>query len=251
MFKGFQKFARKNSEIECDSLEFSAEFKDLGLSEDKKFGYFEGYGAVFGNKDSVGDVIVKGAFVESLKTDGNPAMLLQHNSQDVIGVWEEVYEDERGLYLKGCLNLDVQKSREAYSLLKQGALKGLSIGYITKDYAIDHTNGVRTLKALKLLEVSIVTFPANEKAKITRVKMFPKTIREFEKFLRDSGFGKTQSKAIASDGWKGFERLQRDVEPDETLNVRRDADVEAINTLKNLVNHMKGLKNDPQGNQKL
>ena len=235
--------------METATQEYRAEFKLLDVDSENKIGHFEGYGAVFGNIDDVNDVIVRGAFVESLSKDGLPSMLLQHKSEDVIGVWTEAREDERGLYLKGSLNLDVQKGREAYALLKQGALKGLSIGYLTKDYSMDQTTGIRTLKKLKLLEVSIVTFPANPKAKISGVKLAPATIREYERFLRDAGFGKTQAKALASKGWSGFEALQREAESQANLDmVRRDADkVEAVKTLQQLINHMKGLKND-QGN---
>lgn len=231
---------------EKQTLDFVFDFKDLGQDADKKFGYFEGYGAIFGNKDSVNDIIAPGAFTETLKKDGLPSLLLHHNSTVIPGAWTDAYEDERGLYMKGALNLEVQAGREAHSLMKQKALKGLSIGYLTQDYHYDQTTGVRTLKKVKLLEVSIVTFPANDKAKITGVKFLPKTIREFENWLRDAGgFGKTQSKAIASDGWKGFERLQRDVEPEEVLeNVRRDADVEALTALKTLVSHLKGKPNE-------
>lgn len=223
-------------------IDFHFEFKDLGPDAEKKFGYFEGYGAIFGNKDHVNDIIAQGAFVETLKKDGMPSLLWQHDSECVIGKFTEAYEDERGLYMKGEINLDVQKGLEAYSLLKQGAMKGMSIGYLTQDYHYDQTTGVRTLKKVKLLEVSIVTFPANDKAKVTAVKFIPKTIREFENWLRDSGFGKTQAKAIASDGWKGFEQLQRDVEEQVSLdNVRRDADkVEAIGLMKSLVQSLKG-----------
>ena len=223
-----------------ENIDFLFEFKDLGPDADKKFGYFEGYGAIFGNKDSYNDIIAQGAFVESLKKDGLPAMLLQHDSDDVIGAFTEAYEDEKGLYLKGAINLDVQKGREAYSLLKQKALKGLSIGYMTQDYHMDQTTGVRTLKKVKLLEVSVVTFPANDKAKVTAVKFIPKTIREFENWLHESGFGRGQAKAIASDGWKGFETIQRDVD-DETIDkVRRDADKEVLGLMKSFVQSLKG-----------
>lgn len=226
-----------------EQLEIQAELKDLGNDPANKFGYFEGYGAIFGNRDAVNDIIAPGAFIETLKKDGLPAMLLHHDSDCVIGRFTEAQEDERGLYLKGEINLDVQKGREAHSLLRQGALKGLSIGYLTQDFAYDQTSGVRTLKKVKLLEVSIVTFPANEKAKISRVKALPKTIREYENLLHETlGFGKDQSKALASAGWKGFEKMQRDADlEDSSENVRRDADLEAVTNMKNLVSLLKGI----------
>ncbi len=232
--------------MDNERIDFLFEFKDLGQSdsgEGKKFGYFEGYGAIFGNKDLTNDIIEKGAFIETLKKDGLPALLLQHDSESVIGKFTEAYEDERGLYMKGEINLDVQKAREAHSLLKQGALKGMSIGYQTQDYVYDQTTGIRRLKKVKLLEVSIVTFPANDKAKITGVKFIPKTIREFENWLREAGgFSKKQSKAIASDGWKGVDAHREDAS-EESFDDRRDADVEALSTMKSLVSIMKGIPN--------
>ncbi len=224
-----------------EKRDFLFEFKDLGEDAGKKFGYFEGYGAIFGNKDSVNDIIAQGAFVETLKKDGLPALLLQHDSEAVIGKFTEAYEDERGLYMKGEINLDVQKAREAHSLLKQGALKGMSIGYMTQDYVYDQTSGIRTLKKIKLLEVSIVTFPANDKAKITGVKFIPNSIREFENWLREAGnFSKKQAKILASEGWKGLDAAHREDASEDSFDDRRDADEEAINTMKSLVSIMKG-----------
>ena len=235
-----------------EKIDFGFEFKDLGDSADKKFGYFEGYGAIFGNKDSVNDIIEKGAFVETLKKDGFPALLLQHDSEAVIGKFTEAYEDERGLYMKGEINLDVQRAREAHSLLKQGALKGMSIGYRTQDYVIDQTSGIRRLKKVQLLEVSIVTFPANDKAKITGVKFLPRTIREFENWLREAGnFSKKQAKAIASDGWKGIgESHREDDDIKDPLDDRRDADKEAVTIMQSLVQSLKGNTHAKQGNQR-
>lgn len=233
-----------------EKVDFLFEFKDLGLDNSNKFGYFEGYGAIFGNKDLTNDIIEKGAFIETLKKDGMPALLLQHDSEQVIGKFTEAYEDERGLYMKGEINLDVQKAREAHSLLKQGALKGMSIGYLTQDYVYDQTTGIRRLKKLKLLEVSIVTFPANEKAKITGVKFLPKTIREFENWLREAGnFSKKQAKAIASDGWKGFDDTHREDVIDAPLDDRRDADKEAVSLMQSLVQSLKGNTHVKERNQ--
>ncbi len=168
---------------------------------DEKTGTFEGYGSIFGNVDSYGDIVVKGAFEDSIKAR-KPVMLWQHNSDDPIGVYTEVKEDDKGLYLKGELNQDVQKGKEAYSLLKQGALQGLSIGYRVKLAERDHDNDVVYLKNVDLFEVSLVTFPANTEATIETVKSLPATKREFEKFLRDAGYSKNEAKAIIANGFK-------------------------------------------------
>lgn len=184
-------------------LEFDASFKAVGEADS---GEFEGYGSVFGVVDSYNEVVDKGAFLESLATYGMPKLLLQHSTRNVGGIWLEAKEDERGLWMRGKLNLDVQDSREAYSLLKMGALSGLSIGFRTIEETTNSDTGITHLKKVKLYEVSIVTFPANEAATISAVKSAPDTIRDFENFLREAGkYSQSEAKLIAS---KGFNALQ-------------------------------------------
>jgi HK97 family phage prohead protease len=164
-------------------------------------GTFEGHGSVFGNVDSYGDVVMAGAFADTLKENGLPALLWQHRMDEPIGVYDECREDDRGLYVKGRILLDVQKGKEAHALLKAGALKGLSIGYSTEDYAMDEVQRVRRLKKVRLWEVSLVTFPANTEATVGAVKYRPErpsTIREFEAHLRDAGFSKEDALRLAS-----------------------------------------------------
>lgn len=137
-------------------------------------GTVEGYGSVFGVRDNYDDVIAKGAFIQSLKdhkaAGTMPAMLWQHDADKPIGVWTEMVEDEKGLRIKGQLAMETVKGKEAHALLKMGALNGLSIGFMSKEWAYDRDTEVRTLTAIDLWEVSLVTFPANEKARVTNVK---------------------------------------------------------------------------------
>jgi uncharacterized protein len=146
----------------------------------------EGLGAVFGNVDSGNDIVMPGAFTKTLKTR-NPAMLWQHKSDHVIGVWDDVRETPEGLYVKGRI-LETQLGNDAYTLAKGGAIKGMSIGYGTKEAAIDKKTGIRQLKELDLWEVSLVTFPMNEAAGITNVKNKPADERALEEYLRDAGY---------------------------------------------------------------
>ncbi|MBB4345146.1 HK97 family phage prohead protease [Rhizobium leguminosarum] len=183
-------------------LEFDANFKAVG---DEDSGEFEGYGSVFGVIDSYNEVVDKGAFADSLAKNGLPKLLLQHSTWMVGGIYLEAREDERGLYVKGQLNLKVNAAREAYELLKQGALTGLSIGFRTLEEEINRETGITHLKRVKLYEVSIVTFPANEAATISTVKSAPGTVRDFEYFLREAGnYSQQDAKLIAS---KGFNAL--------------------------------------------
>jgi uncharacterized protein len=139
------------------------------LAED---GTFTGYGSVFGVKDLGGDIVQSGAFTKSLKS--KPAskvkMLRGHDTSEPIGVWTSIVEDAHGLKATGQLILETVKGRETHALLKAGALDGLSIGYRTKKETLDRKNNARLLNELELHEISIVTFPMNPTATISRVK---------------------------------------------------------------------------------
>ncbi len=154
-------------------------------------GVFEGYGSVFGVEDWYRDVVAKGAFSRSLadwKLKGAlPVLCWQHDATNVIGVYEEMFEDDHGLYLRGrLLKDDIPQARNAYALLKNKAISGLSIGYNIKVDEYDRNTEIRTLKEVDLWEVSLVTFPANEMARVESVKNM-KTVTDLERFLRDAG----------------------------------------------------------------
>lgn len=217
-------------------LDIDLEIKDVKKDEFRNVATFEGYGSVFGVKDSYSDIVEKGAFSESLKSNGMPAMLWQHQTDMPIGVWVDAKEDNNGLMLRGELNLDVQSGREAYALIKQQAIKGLSIGFVTE--AEEYVESVRILKKVRLMEVSLVTFPANKEASVVSVKDdLPDNERDFEKMLRDIGYGRTQSKAIVSKGFKAYLEMQRDADNSKDAEtVQRDVDVEKVKqTLKTIL----------------
>lgn len=187
-------------------------------------GEFSGYGAVFGNIDSDRDIIEKGAFTETLekhKSNGTlPAMLWQHDHHEPIGVYKHVEEDSLGLYVEGELLLEADPTaRRAHAHMKAGSVTGMSIGYqIPKGgYEYDANKDVFHLKQLDVHEISIVTFPSNERARVQTVKSFldggdvpPPSI--VERALRDAGFDRQQAKAIMADGYKGI--ATRDAEDD-------------------------------------
>lgn len=137
-------------------------------------GVFEGYASVFEHLDDQGDRVLKGAFIDSLKhwwhSGQLPKMLWQHDPTQPIGVWESLEEDGHGLRVKGRLLLDVQRGREAYALMKAVVLDSLSIGYRVLEARPGFKSGERLLSKLELHEISLVTFPANDRAKITQVK---------------------------------------------------------------------------------
>ncbi|MDR1598120.1 MAG: HK97 family phage prohead protease [Holosporales bacterium] len=135
-------------------------------------GVLEGYASVFSTVDLQNEIVQPGAFQKSLamwqESSNFPKMLWQHDPTSPIGIWEHMAEDQYGLYVRGRLLLDVQKGREAHSLLQSGAIDGLSIGFVSKQA---HMNGkVRVLEEIDLFEVSLVTFMANPLAKVTVCK---------------------------------------------------------------------------------
>ncbi|WP_039019193.1 HK97 family phage prohead protease [Halocynthiibacter namhaensis] len=129
----------------------------------------EGYASYFGIADQGGDVVEAGAYEVSLaalaQKGRNVKMLWQHDPAQPIGIWDEIREDSKGLYVKGRLLLDVEKGREAAALIEAGAIDGLSIGYRTKK-ATKNNRGQRLLNELELWEVSLVTFPMLPEARI-------------------------------------------------------------------------------------
>jgi HK97 family phage prohead protease len=165
-------------------------------------GAFEGYASVFGIVDQGMDVVERGAFSNSLGKR-RVKMLWQHDMAQPIGVWDEIREDQRGLFVRGRLLKDVNKGREAMALMRAGAIDSMSIGYRTLE-ALPSGDGIgRKLKEVDLYEISLVTFPMLPDAKVTAVKSI-RTIREFERTLRDAGFSQNEAKAISADGFKGF-----------------------------------------------
>lgn len=169
-------------------------FKIKAVNED---GLFSGYGSVFGVVDSYQEVVAAGAFKESLDSR-MPSLLWQHRSGEPIGVYTTVKEDNIGLHVEGKLALKTARGAEAYELLKMGAISGLSIGFVTREDNYDRVTGVRTLKKVDLWEVSLVTFPANDSARVANIKSIEsiKSLADAETYLREAG-GLSKREAVA------------------------------------------------------
>ena len=178
--------------MERKTLVFEAEIKADGDE-----GVFTGMASTFGNKDLGNDIIQRGAFKRSLQK--RPAkrvkLLFQHDSKQPLGIPTEIVETDKGLRLKGKINLEKQIGRETLSDIKFGSLDGLSIGFsVPKGGAdFDRDSGVRILKEIDLHEISIVTFPMNELARITSAKFVPRDIP-----YANVGAGLAQLKALIS-----------------------------------------------------
>jgi HK97 family phage prohead protease len=179
-------------------------------------GVFEGYASLFNREDLGHDVIAPGAFRESLRNRGvaRIKMLFQHDPAEPIGVWEDIREDARGLYVRGRLMTAVAKAREVLVLMRAGALDGLSIGFKALKGRRDSLTGVRRLEKVDLWEISVVTFPMLPGARVESVKARPfgwaaPTERDFERWLtRDAGLTRMEARAVMRSGYYGLKALR-------------------------------------------
>ncbi len=239
--------------METRRPEQTMERRDYGLVEvraEDEAGKFSGYGAIFGNTDSYGDVIERGAFSKTLKEWGQrgklPPMLLQHGggffgggADDMlpIGKWLSMEENSRGLKVEGQLfALNTERGQYIHEGLKSGVLDGLSIGFVARevrygDEAKDEP--ARTLTDIELWELSVVTFPANDKARVTAAKSLDLTIdviREYESLLREAEVTRAdRPKSV----WALKQLLLRR-DAGAPANAPRDADVSDAAVLKAL-----------------
>ena len=197
--------------------------------EDDEYLTIAGYGSVFGNRDNAGDIVMPGAFKECIASGKRPKMLWQHDPSQPIGAWDEMREDENGLYMKGRISKKAGKGAEVAALVKMGAIDGLSIGYRTLDYEMDMDSDARKLTKLDLWETSVVTFPANGLAAIYAMKADSVTERDLERAFKNMGHSNRMAKAMAGGAWKARAEVLRDA--DATVPEHDQRDVDALKAL--------------------
>ena len=227
--------AEPEAEAISEYLEVKSEIKiaeDMPDAEEE--GTFEGYASVFENTDLGNDVIKTGAFKKSLRKRGYKGvkLLYQHKSDMPIGVFDSIKEDDNGLYVKGRLALKTTAGRDAYELLKMGALDAMSIGFRAnpQEISYDKRTQKRNIGEVDLLEISLVTFPMNPQALIRSVKANEISIREWEKGMRDAFvISRSEAKVAAKAVYQMFEAKANS----ETLE-ELDKNVEMVNAIKNL-----------------
>jgi HK97 family phage prohead protease len=147
-------------------------FIRLDLKQVEPDGTFSGYASLFNTEDMGRDIVLPGAFRDSLRERSSAGikLLFQHKPDEPIGIWESLKEDARGLYARGRLMLDVARAREVLALMRAGALDGLSIGFRAVVGQRDAKTGIRRLARVDLWEISIVTFPLLPDARVAHVK---------------------------------------------------------------------------------
>lgn len=191
----------ENLNIERKTL--NVKFTKSSFSEDEQYYYLSGYGSTFDNVDRGNDVIKSGAFTKSLK-EMFPKFCYQHDMQDPLGVFTDVKEDARGLFIQAKMRKGFEKTRWIAGLIEDGAIDSMSIGFgINKGgWSYDAKTGITTLTDLKLYEVSLVTIPMNEEARLTSFKSDGgeeiKSLRDVEIILKEAGFSARQAKTLIS-----------------------------------------------------
>ncbi|EKF40632.1 HK97 family phage prohead protease [Nitratireductor indicus C115] len=200
-------------------------FAGLDIEAVETDGTFSGYASLFGRVDLGRDAVERGAFARSIERRGAGGirMLFQHDPAEPIGVWEEVREDARGLFVRGRLALGVAKAREVRELMRDHALDGLSIGFRTVRARTEAKTGVRRILEADLWEISVVTFPMLPEARVDTVKTVRNgvplpTAREFERWLtRDAGLTRREARVVIAKGFAALSR-ERDAAPGENAN---------------------------------
>lgn len=185
--------------MERKSIKFEAKASSSGV--------IEGYASRFGEVDKGGDVVLKGAYAGSLMK-AKPKMLWQHDPSQPIGVWDEAAEDDTGLYVRGRILDTVDKGREAKTLIEEGVIDGLSIGYKTLRAGRDE-KGNRLLQEVDLWEVSMVTFPMQDTARIDSIKAADMSRREMEVLLtQDAGLSRSVARALMDEGMRAVKAMR-------------------------------------------
>lgn len=171
---------------------------------------FAGYASVWGNVDSDGDIIVRGAFDYTLRTHGKPKMFFNHDWSSIpVGKWDVAKEDDHGLWVEGEFTPGLAASEAVHAAMKHGTLDGLSVGGLVKSTDAEMTaDGKRLIRRwTRLIEISPVVFPANDAARIDADSIKggadildaieeAATIREIEQLLRDAA-GLSKGAAVA------------------------------------------------------
>lgn len=251
-----------NNTLEKKHLNFGFEIKATS-DQGSEFFEFEGYLSTFGNVDHGGDVVLKGAFTESLK-ERMPSLLWQHDMCEPVGVFTEVLEDDYGLYVKAKMpKSDSLVSGRIMPQMKVGSVRTMSIGFyvMSQDDIEYRENGVRALKKVTLVEGSLVTVPMNDRAQLTGFKSLMSQIddltedekkqlvekidnvkytvsdvedistkTEFEKILRKAGFSKGAAQCLANKKQMFMGRSKSD-----------DDEIEVNSELKSAINDFKSL----------
>lgn len=148
---------------------------------------FSGHAVIWGERNAHNEIVERGAFTKTLalhRAEGTrPVMLWSHNRDEIIGVWEEVREDDKGLFVRGRLITEITGGRETYERIKAGAVNGLSIGFRMRPGGERRSAGIRYLREIDLVEISVVGQPSAGRARITSIRSSGRTVESAAAFI--------------------------------------------------------------------
>jgi HK97 family phage prohead protease len=195
-------------------MEFAGSAFEIKQLDDA--GRIEGLAAAFGNVDHGGDRMLAGSVTKTLAERGNRPlpMLLHHDLKRPIGAWKEWHETADGLFVKGAISLATRDGAEAHALAREGALTGISIGYVPRQKSYD--GSARVLEAVDLHEASLVAVPMNDLARVTAVKSITGA-RDIAELLQDAGLSGRKAKAAAGAAWKAINDSNDDAEAEAEI----------------------------------
>jgi uncharacterized protein len=205
-------------------------------------GVISGYASIFvgqpgGEPDSYGDVIARSSFKATIAAHAAagtaPVMLWSHDPAHPVGRWTEIREDDRGLFVRGQLNLKTQAGRDAFEHLRARDIGGLSIGFQIAEGGFQRqSDGSRLLTAIDLFEISLCAMPAARAARVTDIKSDPGSRQELFTFLHQAGLSRAAAKSVAAGGWSALSGEPGDEEKFAPLARRIEAALTEIRSLK-------------------
>ena len=165
-----------------DSLDLSFRFEPSADAAE-----FSGYAVIWGERNAHNEIVQRGAFTKTLAdhraAGTKPVMFWSHNRDDIIGVWDEIREDDKGLFVRGRLLKEISRGREVHEMMKAGAVNGLSIGFRVPPGGEERRNGVRHIREIDLAEISVVGLPSAGRARITSVRSSGRSVESAAAFI--------------------------------------------------------------------
>lgn len=185
--------------LQVKDFDFKVKESNIVKQGDKEFFVFKGYASTFGNVDRVGDVVVKGAFEKTLLENPNPPLLFAHKRDEPLGVFDEIKEDAKGLYVEGRMPMsDSYVKERIVPQMQVGSIRKMSIGYSVKKWQYDEDKDIFYLLEIVLYEASLVTIPANDQADINPVKCLDLADVSY-RWEKDSAKKRLESKDFTGD----------------------------------------------------
>ena len=255
--------AQENKNIDAMEKKYlNVPFEIKRLHEDEEFFFFEGYASTFGNVDLGNDMVEFGAFTKTLH-ERMPKLLWQHDSDEPLGIFEEIFEDQKGLFVRGKMpKADHLVEGRVIPQMKIGSVNSMSIGFRVKIDEFDEDTNLRKIKEVMLFEISLVTLPMNPEALITGMKTIEdqisnlKTLKDINNYLRSYGLTKTQVEGVMakmrniikeSNIQESQSNSEKELAECKTQDSQSNSEKALAKLIKNNISHMKHMTRKIKG----